>query len=163
MWGCPVLDGCRRKPCPERSGRQQLAGRQPSGGPEWLPEACLNRRLPSLAKAYTKEHAKTVICCHRGMAGMRQRKMRMGEKEEGFSISVYKTYKICYVLSLRMRFLQRHMGGHTFTWADTWCADLAWATAERCDDGVMALKADRKSLRDTHTVAGSTSSLSLVS
>ena len=44
-----------------------------------------------------------------------------------------------------------------------WSADLACATAERCDDGVMALKAERKSVRDTRTEAGSTSSLSFVS
>ena len=40
---------------------------------------------------------------------------------------------------------------------------LAWATAERWEEGVMALKAERKSVRETLTVAGSTSSLSWVS
>ena len=73
MWGCPVLEGCWRKPCPEQPGRQQLAGRQPSDGPEWLPEACLNRHLPSLAKAYTKEHGKDCYWLSQGegRAGMR--------------------------------------------------------------------------------------------
>ncbi len=40
---------------------------------------------------------------------------------------------------------------------------LACATAERWEEGVMALKAERKSVRETLTVAGSTSSLSWVS